>query len=95
MDSRDVSRFDCPHCGGEIEFDVKAAIPDSQTITVSVKSDSSLMVGAELVSGVIAETSKTLIGVAESMDQKVAVFVKDIRVKPGSVDIDLTVGFVA
>jgi hypothetical protein len=90
----DCSDFRCPHCDGEIEFDVTAIVPKSQTLTFEIKSDKGEMIGAELVAEAIHAMSKTLIAVAESLGSKVAVFVKDIRVTRGSVLIELTIGVV-
>ncbi len=80
----------CPHCAKEIHLDFSAHIPDSQRLTITLKSEGRYL-AAELLAETIGATAKCLQAVAESIGGKVAVFICGAAVRDGEIEVEFLI----
>ena len=88
-----VTILTCPSCGAEIALGLEATVPQQQTITVTIRSESKY-ISAEMIGGTILNQTEILQSVAARMGIRVAVFISKITTEDHVVDIEFTVATV-
>jgi hypothetical protein len=68
----------CPHCQKEYRISASSTIPKEQTLKVTIISTASCF-DAEMIGKFLINQSKVLKEIARSHNQKVNVFLKDIK----------------
>ena len=80
--------MECPKCGEQLM--VAAVVPEEQSLVISMTSESE-MFDAEGVADTLKATARSMRAIAKELDSRVAVFLKDIRVTPGRIDIEVKI----
>ena len=80
----------CPKCGEEFTVELTAVIPDEQVFYMELKSESEFF-AAKTIGKTLSNMEAILREVANSMNEKVTVFLKSVELKPHGIVMGLMI----
>ena len=85
-----MTEVECPHCEKKHDVNIHAVIPDTQEMSVTIKSESD-MIAADAFGLLMVNTTQALQAVAKNIGGKVAVFILSCTVTPNEIKTDFLV----
>lgn len=81
----------CPHCDGEIYLNYQSVLPSDQVVSFELSNPDTILINSELLGETLKSVSESIQKTAASIGGTVATYVKDIRIEPGKLAVEIAI----